>query len=240
MFCSVTIAVGATNETDALVKTVDTIFETCNEKDVGLVIIGYSQKATKGCLDAIGSLEKKYGEKVIGLEQIRPFVGGAIRDCFDRAKTSHIMLLPGDLAISLDSVSKMIELSKENPEAVIKTSRWLEKSSFVGYPKGRLALNKLAQLFLQVLFFTKCTDMTQSVQTMPTALYRSVDWKELNFPFLEEFALVPVRLKAEIIEIPVKCFQRTEGKSNSSALQTALYLKTALRIRFSSIKKLLF
>ncbi len=34
------------------------------------------------------------------------------------------------------------------------------------------------------------------------------------------------------VDVPARCLQRTEGKSKNSAIQTFLYLKTALRIRF--------
>ena len=238
-FVSVTIVVGSVNETWALKETVDVIMSACRAGDIEKILMVYSPKTGNETRDVIAELERRYPEKVFGFEQIRPFVGGAIRDGFDTAESSHIMLLPGDLAISLDSVPEMIDLAKENPDAVIKTSRWMESGAFESYSRRRKVLNKAAQSFLRLLFSTKLTDLTQSVQTMPTKMYRSIDFRELNFPFLLEFAVVPVKLGKQIIEIPVKCYGRTDGKSNNSFLQTAAYLKTAMRIRFTPNNNLL-
>lgn len=238
-FGSVSIVVGSANETWALKKTVDTIMSTCHADDIDKILMVYSPKTGEETRNIIAELERLYPGKVFGFEQLRPFVGGAIRDGFDASESSHIMLLPGDLAISLDSVPRMIELAKENPDAVIKTSRWMESGGFENYSRRRRILNMEAQRFLRLLFSTKLTDLTQSVQTMPTELYKSIDFKEINFPFLLEFAVVPVKLRHQIIEIPVKCCGRTDGKSNNSFIQTAAYLKTAIRIRFTPNKRLL-
>ena len=85
----------------------------------------------------------------------------------------------------------------------------------------------------------KLTDFTSPVQTAPTEAYRKSDWQELNFPFLLEMVLVPLRLGYKFEEIPVECFERQEGFSRNSTKQTALYLKTALRVRFTPKSKLI-
>ena len=173
------------------------------------------------------------------MEQVRPHVGGAIRDGFDTAVSSHILLLPGDLAIGLDAVPRLFEAEKKTPEGIVKTSRWLNKNAFHGYSRTRKALNALAQLFLRVLYHTRLTDLTNPVQIMPSGLYHSIDWRELNFPFLAEMVLCPLRLGTAFTEIPADCMGREEGKSSNSFLQTTLYLRTALRIRFTPKSRLI-
>lgn len=238
-FEKVSIYIGATDENESLKKTVDYIMHNCNACDIDRVVMVYSSKSSASCIAAIEELSKKYYGTVFGMLQKRPFVGGAIRDGFDSAESSHIMLLPGDLGVSLDCIPKMINCAKENPEIIVKTSRWLEKGSFYGYKKLRKVLNKLAQIFLRVLFLSDITDFTSPVQTMPTALYKMIEFKELNFPVLIELVVAPLRVGAKFTEIPVRCNGRTEGKSKNSFKQTALYLKTALRVRFSPKKKLI-
>lgn len=238
-FESVTIIVGTTNEKESLIQTVDEIMKTCNSSDISKILLVKSKDASDGCNFAIGLLEKKYSGKVFGLEQSRAFVGGAIRDGFDAAESSHIMLLPSDLAIDLSCVSQMIERVKQNPEIISKTSRWLKKNSFHNYGGMKKLLNGTAQVFLKVLYCADLTDFTSPVQTAPAEAYRKSNWQELNFPFLLEMVLVPLRLGYQFEEIPVKCFNRKEGFSRNSAKQTALYLKTALRIRFTPKSKLI-
>lgn len=238
-FNSVTIIVGTTNEKESLICTVDTIMNTCNRDDISKILLVRSKDASEDCKATIELLEKKYSGKVAGLEQTRPFVGGAIRDGFDNAQSSHIMLLPSDLAISLDCVPRMIENCKRCPDVISKTSRWIYKDGFHNYNKTRKIFNRAAQIFLRVLYAEKLTDFTSPVQTAPAEAYEKSDWKELNFPFLLEMVLVPLRLGYAFSEIPVECFERQEGFSRNSAKQTALYLKTAIRVRFTPKSRLM-
>lgn len=236
---SVTFVVGATSESEALKTTVNYIMEHCSPADVARILIVRTKNAPPETVAASGAMERRYPETVSGMVQTRPYVGGAIRDGFDTAKSSHILLLPGDLAIGLQAVPKLIEAEKETPDAIVKTSRWLDADAFHGYSRSRKCFNSCAQVFLRVLYRSELSDLTNPVQIMPTALYRSIDWRELGFPFLAEMVLAPLRLGAAFREIPASCFGRTEGKSSNSFLQTAMYLKTALRIRFTKPARLL-
>ncbi len=238
-FTSVTIIIGTTDETDALYRTVDYIMNNCNTDDISQVLMVKPKNASTGCNETISILEKKFPEKVCGMMQTRPYIGGAIRDGFDAADASHIMLLPGDLAISLECIPDMIEKVKTKPNVISKTSRWLNNGSFHDYNTLRMVFNRLSQSFLRILFKAELTDFTSPVQTAPKEAYLLSNWQELNFPFLLEMVLVPLRLGYRFEEIPVECFGRKEGKSKNSVKQTALYLKTALRIRFSSKSKLI-
>ena len=236
---SVTVLIGVTNEVRSLKTTVHTIMETCRPEDIGRILIVRSKNATSGCVAASEEMERTYPGTVRCMVQNRPMVGGAIRDGFDTAVTSHILLLPGDLAIGLSAVPVMIAAEKKAPEGIVKTSRWMRKDAFVGYAPLRKAVNGCAQVFLRITFGSRLTDLTNPVQIMPTALYRAIDWKELGFPFLLEMVLVPLRLGARFSEIPAACRNREEGESNNSFRQTALYLKTALRVRLTPRSRLL-
>lgn len=238
-FEQVTIIIGTTDEDKSLRLTVDTIMETCDAADISRILMVRPKNASEGCLSAIKAMEEKYKGIAFGLEQTRPFIGGAIRDGFDAATGSHIMLLPGDMAISLDCVPQMIKMVKEKPDVIAKTSRWLEKDSFYGYNPARKLINRLSQVFLRILYGVKLTDFTSPVQTAPAEVYRKADWQELNFPFMVEMVLLPLRMGVEFSEFPVRCYSRQEGKSKNSVGQTALYLKTALRIRFTKRNKLI-
>ncbi len=237
-FKSLTVVVGANDEKQSLIRTVDTVMRT-SAADMEKILLVRPAKVSDECLAAINELERKYPGIAVDFVQTRPFVGGAIRDGFDSAETSHILLLPGDMAIGLDVIPAMIEGVKKEPDTIFKISRWIDKNSFHGYDPVKKIFNACGQMFLRVLFGVKITDLTCPVQIMPTALYKSIDWRELNFPFLEEMVLVPLRLGTVIKELPAGCYGRTEGHSGNSVKQTALYLKTALRIRFTKKQKLL-
>ena len=238
-FVSASFLILATDETDALVKTVETLMELCDPVDIDKYLIIYPGCVSPDTADIIRELEGKYPDKVVGYEQRRPSIGGAIKDGMDFATSSHVVFMVSDLAIELEAIPKIIECARQHPSAVVKTSRWLEGGGFYGtYSPVRLFFNRIAQGFLRVLFHTKLTDITSPCQVMPTALCRSWNMKENGFPMLLEMVAVPLRLGDEIIELPSKAYGREEGKSKNSFMKTAVYFFTAFRVRFTPVKKL--
>ncbi len=229
----------ATDETTALVKTVEGLMDLCNEEDVDKFLVLYPESVSPDTAKTIRMLEENHPGKVEGRQQIRPGIGGAVKDGMDFASSSHVIFTVSDLAIELEAFPKIIDEAKKHPNAVVKTSRWLEGGGFFdGYSPVRKFFNRNAQTFLRVLFRTKLTDITSPCQVMPTKLCRSWNMKGNGFPMCLEMVIVPLRLGDEIIELPSKCYGRDEGESKNSFFKTASYFFTALRVRFTPRKKL--
>lgn len=235
---SVSVVILATDENNSLKKTVDYINNQCTEK-IDKTIIILSRNASEQCVAAAEYIKNKYGDVIELSVQSEDGLGCAAMQGLQMVKTTHMTYFPADQAIELDSLDRMISVAKNNPEKIVKSSRWLEKGSFIGYNKSRFKLNRLAQCFLKLLFLTRLTDLTSPVQVIPVEYEKKVNWKEKGFCALIEHTIIPVRLGYKCIEVPAKCFPRTEGKSKNSARKTALYLKTALRIRFTPKSKLI-
>ena len=70
-------------------------------------------------------------------------------------------------------------------------------------------------------------------------LYKSIEWENEGFPIFIEMVLKPLRLGYKFTEVPTNCYPRRQGESKNSFLQTAMYLKTALHIRFMKKKDIL-
>ena len=214
VFKNASFLVMATDETDALIRTVETLMDFCDDGDIDKYLIVYPKNVSPDTAKTIKMLEEKYPEKVEGLLQTRPGIGGAIKDGMDYATSSHVIFMVADLAIELAAIPKIIEKAKEHPNAVVKTSRWMEGGGFFGcYSPVRKFFNRIAQSFLRVLFHTKLTDITSPCQVMPTKICRTWNMKENGFPMLLEMVIVPLRLGDEIIELPSKAYGREEGKS---------------------------
>lgn len=235
-FTSLSVVITASDETNDLKETVETLLAVGN--DVGEIIVVLPDWASEGCVSTTDALCAAHPEKVRALVQTRKGIGGAILDGFDSAGGSHLLYAVADLAISLDTVAPMIAIEKQYPADVVKTSRFMKGGKFVGYSRVRLVFNAAAQIFLKVLYQSSIRDHTNPMQIMPAAFYRTIAWHERTYPLLEELVLVPLRLRVPFREVPCTCFGRREGESKNSFLQTALYLKTALRTRFVPKKKL--
>lgn len=234
---SVSVVILATDENKSLRETVDYINNRCTEK-IDKTIIVLSRNASEECISTVEYIKKTYGDVIEWSFQSEDGLGCAAMHGIKMVKTTHMTFFPADLAIELKSLDRMISVAKNNPEKVVKTSRWLESNSFVGYNKFRYVFNKLSQLFLRVLFMSNLTDLTNPVQVIPTAYEQTVDWKEKGVCTMIEHTIVPVRLGYKCVEVPAKCLPRTEGISKNSRMQTVLYLKTAFRVRFSPIEKI--
>lgn len=237
-FEKVTIVISATDENESLIKTVDSIMLSCDASDIEALLIVIPKNAHPKCICAINFLKTKYPEKVKAFVQHHPYIGGALRDSVNQVESSHILFTSADIPVNLDSIPVMIEKAKAEPGKIIKISRWLEKNSFIYYGKLKKMINFFAQNFLKVIFNSELTDFTTPILISPTDIYKKIVFKEWNFPCLLEAVLIPVKIGCCIEEIPAKCYSRTEGKSKNTFLQTALYLKTALRIRFTPESRL--
>ena len=231
-FSGVSIMLGAVTETESLRKTVETVIALCDKSDLAEIAIGYSPRATEGCLAVLDELQSTdLGVPTNNFVQKRPFMAG-ISDIIDSAKGSHCLLLASDMALDLDCVPKMIEMAKKQPNVIHKCSRWMPGCKFYDYGKLKQAANFLAQRYLRLLYGVKLTDFTIPVQIVPTEVYQSIEFEEIGFPMLFEMVLKPLRLGCEFTEIPTNCYPRTDGKSSNSVKQISQYLRLSLHVRF--------
>lgn len=231
-FESLSIMLGAVNETDSLRATVKTVLEICDHKDIKEIIIGYPDRITPESLEVVNELsDMKCDVPFVTFRQKKPFMAG-INDMIDVARGTHCMLLASDMALDLSVIPQMIEKAKAAPDVIHSVSRWKKGCKFYGYGKIKRVINFCAQKFLAVLYMRNLTDFTIPVQIAPAELYKSIKFEETRFPFLLEMVLKPIRLGYKFTETPTNCYSRKEGKSSNSFMQTADYLRVALHIRF--------
>lgn len=233
-FVSASIVICVVSETELLKNTISALYASCNHKDIGEILMVYPDKVTDDSLNIILDIEASATDiPVKSVLQKHPGLGGALKDAFELAGSSHILGLPADKAIDLSCVPILIDKAKENPDVIFSTSRWLLKGSFSDYNKIKLILNRIAQLFLRILFKQNLTDLTNPVQIAPASMYKSILWESSGFAILLELVLKPLRLGYRFIEIPVKCFQQLDGKPKKSLIKTvANYFIMALHVRF--------
>ena len=238
-FKNATIMMGAVDETDSLRETVLSVLRLCDHKDIREIIIGYSQRVTpesKAVVDEMAALDTDV--PIVTFMQKRRGISGLV-DMIDVARGSHCILVASDMAHDLGCVVKMIEEAKKDGDTIVTSSRWLSGCEFFEYSKTKRVLNFLAQNFLKILFNANMTDFTNPYQIAPTELYQSIEWENEGFPILIEMVLKPLRLGYKFLEVPTNCYSRKQGKSKNSFKQTAMYLTTALHIRFMKKKDIL-
>ncbi len=73
----------------------------------------------------ITQIQNELGGLVVVLHQKLPFLGGALRDAFDVARGSHVIIMGSDLETNPDDVHTLIEEEQKVPAGIVTTSRWI-------------------------------------------------------------------------------------------------------------------
>lgn len=233
-FQNATILLPAMDETYSLRETVDTIAASCKKADLAEFILLLCDRTTKESRETAEALVREYEGKIpIYIhDQKLPFVGGAVREGFDLAKGSHVVLMSSDLETDPMLVRNFIEKSKKYPDRIVTASRWKKGGGFKDYNKVKLVCNMIFEKLIGMFYFVGLTDITYAFRIFPTDLMQSIEWTELRHPFFLETALKPIRLGVNFIEIPARWRARTEGESQNSFFANFKYFKTAWDNRF--------
>ncbi len=231
-FESVSLLICTSNETTALVNTVEKVLSVCDNADICEIMIITGDISTPENLRTVDEIcSRDWPVKIRHYRQKRPFIGRAFREGIDEAKGSHFIMMVSDEEMEIPAVARMISEAKKHPDAIIKTSRWMEGGGFVGYNRIKLVCNRIFQKIMRIVFGLKLTDITNCYQITPTELFRSLDFKEEKHPFFLEAILIPAGENVEIIEIPAKWTRRSDGLDKTALLRCFPYFKTAFRIR---------
>lgn len=232
---SLSVVMTAVNETDSLFDNIETLLKTCNHDDLKEFIIVFSENVTDDCLQAIENAKGIAPSiPLISFCQSQPGLGRAIYEAMRRVSADHVVYLAADGDTDPFLVSKMIESSKAHPRAIILASRWIKGGGFIGYGFLNKVLNRAFNLMLQLLFFTRISDLTYAYRLAPTDLSISVKWESDSFSVGLETNLRMLRLGYEFIELPAVWRARNQGSSSNSFFKKLLYLKYVIKIRFSS------
>jgi glycosyltransferase involved in cell wall biosynthesis len=235
---SVTIILPAIDETWSLRETLTRI-ESTNRKEVLQYLIVVCPKTTPSCREVAQALEAEMPSRVQVMEQRRPFLGGAVRDGFDAARGTHVVMMSSDLETDPATVPLLIEEARKRPAAIITGTRWKSGAGFEGYDPIKLVLNKIFQAFFALLYRVRLSDLTFAYRIFPTELVRSIRWEELKHPFLFETIVKPLRLGVEVVEVPSTWRVRTEGVSHNTFFTNFFYFRIGLKTLFTPPSKIL-
>jgi hypothetical protein len=237
-FESATIVLPVMNETFSLEETVRIILRGDLSK-VREILIVVCPRTTADAMAVVRRLQASLPELVVVHEQTLPHLGGALREAFDLARGSHVVMMASDLETDPRDVEALIASAQRHPAAITAASRWLEGGSFHGYSSIKLLLNWIFQAIFALLYGKRLTDMTYGYRIYPTRLVKGIRWEELRHPFLFEALVKPLRLGTQVIEIPSVWTARREGESQNTFFANFVYFRTGLKSRLIGKEALL-
>ena len=162
-----------------------------------------------------------------------------MREAFDLAGGSHVIMMASDLETDPDIVPKMIDKSRQHPDAVVTATRWQRGGRFVDYDPVKLVSNWLFQQVFRLLYATRLSDLTYGYRLFPASLLRSILWEEYRHAFLFETILKPLRLGVPVVEIPTTWSARSQGESQNRFSNYFRYLWVGVKVRFVPRRRLL-
>jgi glycosyltransferase involved in cell wall biosynthesis len=238
-FDSLTVILPIINETHSLEKTVEVIAATCRVEDIQEYLIVYCKRTTPESVAVARNIAARLGDKCVLYEQKMPFIGGAMREAFELARGSHVVMMSTDLETDPALIQVFIAEARKTPNEIITASRWISGGGFEGYNRTKLLLNWVFQKMFAIVYGCRLSDLTYAFRIFPTALVKAIAWEELKHPFFLETAIKPLRLGVRIREVPAKWKARTEGASQNPFWYNFVYFRIALRVRFRSRSRIL-
>ena len=202
-------------------------------EDLKEFIIVVCQRTTAESMAVIRELRRSLRERVVVLDQKLPFLGGALRDGFDAARGSHVLIMGSDLETNPEDAHRLIAEARKLPAGVVSTSRWIRGGAFHGYSTLKLVCNWIFQRFFSLLYLTRLSDMTFGYRILPVRLVRAIRWEEVRHPFNLECILKPLRLGVPVSEIPTVWHPRTEGESQNPFFRNFEYFRIGFKVRFA-------
>lgn len=238
-FESVTIVLPVVNETTSLKQTVDVILRDVPRADIAEFLIVTCKKTTPEARAIVAQIKQELSDLVVLHEQELPFLGGAMREAFNLAHGSHVIMMASDLETDPKDVAVLIAEARKHPASIITASRWQAGVQFHGYSKIKLICNWVFQRAFSILYATSLSDLTFAYRIFPTKLVQAIRWEDLRHSFLFETLVKPLRLGVPVIEIPSTWRARTEGVSQNTFFRNFEYFKIGLRTRFASRESIL-
>ena len=159
--------------------------------------------------------------------------GRAVRSGLERARGEVIVLCMADQSDAPEDVAAYYSKIEEGYDCVYG-SRFIRGSRCVNYPRVKLMVNRLVNRMLQLLFWTRFNDLTNSFKAYRSYVIRDI-WplKACHFNITIELSLNALIRGYTIAQVPISWQGRTWGSSNLHLSEMGRrYLSTLLRAWF--------
>lgn len=233
----VSVLLPVMDETESLKETVRILMEE-NSQAISEILVVVCARTAPESLAVCEALQREQSDLIKLRWQKLPYLGGAMRDCFEWATGSHVLMMASDLETDPRTVKYLIAEAEKGFDVVTAT-RWTQKNAFQGYDPVKYRLNWVFQGIIRVLYGTKLSDLTLAFRIFRIEWVKKIRWEELRHPFLLETILKPMRLGATIAEVPTVWRAREEGASHNTFLQNFVYFRIALKTRLRNRRNLL-
>ena len=227
------VVIPAYNEEGNITATVDGIRAVLVRESIPyeLVLVDdNSADATGTVLEALAAADP--GIVVVRRQPPRGF-GRAVRSGLEKASGEVIVICMADLSDDPEDIVKYYRKIEEGFDCVFG-SRFIRGSRCANYPRLKLFVNRLVNKMMQILFWTRFNDLTNSFKAYRSYVIRDLmPLKACHFNITIELSLNTLIRGYAIAEVPISWQGRTWGSSNLHLTEMGRrYLSTLLRAWF--------
>ena len=162
--------------------------------------------------------------------------GKALRKGFSFSTGEILIPFNGDLSDSLKDIITYIKLIEDGYDMVFG-SRFMVGAEVTDSVVTKEFLSRFSNMFLQFLFQTKCTDITNSFKAYKRKVWDEIKPISKGYSIGMEIALKGILREYKYTTIPVTWTGRKHGRSKMSIVKSILiYFWIALKIRSESLR----
>ena len=225
------IVIPAYNEEKNLSKTVGDLQEVLHREKIPYEIIIVNDNSKDGTKEIIENLIQS-DSRVVLVDRTPPGgFGRAIRAGIEAVSGDAVVICMADSSDDPEDVIAYYRKLEEGYDCVFG-SRFIKGARIENYPKMKLAINRVVNRCIKLLFWCKFNDLTNAFKAYRTDVIQTCGpYRGCHFNITIEMSLGALIRRYNIIQIPVKWYGRTWGSSNLSLRQMGRrYLATLLKI----------
>jgi len=232
---NLSIVIPAHNEEDNIELTVSGLMEELGKQGIAYEILVVDDFST----DKTGALADKLAQRYSAVKVLHRLppngFGRAVRDGLKIASGDCMAVVMGDLSDDPRDIVKCFRKIEDGYDCVFGT-RFIKGSRVKDYPPLKLFINRVANLFIQLLFLTRANDITNAFKLYRRELIRAIEpFEALYFNITVEIPLKAIVAGYSFAQVPINWYGRKSGVSKLSIKEMGKrYLFTVLSIWFNS------
>lgn len=207
------IVIPAHNEEENIGETIRGIIDEMTNEKIDYEIIAVDDNSTDSTANVVAELSSKRPNiKIVHRNPPNGF-GRAIREGLMHVEGDAVAIVMGDLSDDPKDIVRCFRKIEEGYDCVFG-SRFIKGSMVKDYPLLKLAINRLANNFIRVLFLIKANDITNAFKVYRRKVIEAVLPLEASyFNITVELPLKAIVKGFSFIQIPINWYGRKSGVS---------------------------
>ncbi len=227
----ISVIIPAHNEGKVIEKVVLEIHSQLKKESIDHEIVVVNDNSSDHTPQVINELERRFKQVKAIHRQPPNGLGRAVRDGIEKASGDCVAVVMGDASDDPGDIVKYYRKIEEGYDCVFG-SRFIKGAVVKDYPRLKLFVNRMANLFLQCLFLSRHNDLTNAFKAYRSDVIKAI--KPIESAFFNITVELPLKAlirNYRIATVPINWYGRQSGVSKLKISEMGRkYLYTSLSI----------